>query len=193
MACTDHGSATPDTGHHWHFSNMQILPPCIEGVRVLHGIESNVIDYNGTLDLTKKQRQEMELVIASMHTGSMPQGSIDEITAAWCAVAKDPDVDIIGHCGTPHFAFDHDTVIPLFAEYGKVVEVNEGTFRVRRDSYENCKAIVRQCKKHGVRIALNSDAHFHTHVGQFEMASRKNTCTSRRSNSQCMVIRLGRS
>ncbi len=168
LACTDHGVETPDTGHHWHFTNMRILPPYIEDVRVLHGIEANVLDHSGALDLTPQLRSEMELVIASMHAGTMPTGSVEEITAAWCAVAKDPDVDIIGHCGTPRFAFDYDTVIPLFGQYGKVVEINEGTFRVRRDSHENCKRIAQLCRQHGVRIAVNSDAHFHTHIGHYE-------------------------
>ncbi|MBQ9964525.1 MAG: phosphatase [Clostridia bacterium] len=167
MACTDHGEKTPDTGHHWHFTNMKILPPYIEGVRVLHGIEANVLDHSGALDLTPSLREQLDWVIASMHGGTMPKGSVEEISAAWVTVAKNPDVDMIGHCGTPQFAFDYEAVIPLFGQYGKVVEINEGSFRVRRDSYENCKRIALLCKQHGVRIAVNSDAHFHTHVGQF--------------------------
>ena len=168
VACTDHAEATPDTGHHWHFTNMKILPPIIEGVRVLRGMEANVIDFTGRIDASPKLRQQMELVIASMHAGTTPQGSVEEVTQAWIAVAADPDIDIIGHSGTPRYAFDYETVIPLFGQCGKVVEINEGSFRVRRDSYENCKRIAQLCKQHGVRIAVNSDAHFHMHVGQFQ-------------------------
>lgn len=167
VACTDHGEATPDTGHHWHFTNMKILPPYIENVRVLHGMEANVMDFTGRIDASPKLRQQLELVVASMHAGTMPLGSVEEITQAWMAVAADPDIDIIGHSGTPCYAFDYETVIPLFGQYGKVVEINEGSFRVRRDSYENCKRIAQLCKRHGVCIAVNSDAHFHAHVGQF--------------------------
>ncbi len=170
MACTDHAGATPDSGHHWHFTNMKCLPPTIEGVRVLHGMEANVIDFDGTIDASPKMRRQMDLVIASMHESSMPQGSVEEITRAWTAVAADPEIDIIGHSGTPCYAFNYETVVPLFGQHGKVVEINEGSFRVRRDSYENCKRIALLCKQHGVRIAVNSDAHFHTHVGQFDNA-----------------------
>ncbi len=170
VACTDHAEATPDTGHHWHFTNMRILPPTIEGVRVLRGMEANVMDFTGRIDASPKLRQQMELVIASMHAGTMPEGSVEEITEAWAAVAADPDIDIIGHSGTPRYAFEYEAVIPLFGQHGKVVEINEGSFRVRRDSYENCKRIAKLCKLHGVRIAVNSDAHFHEHVGQFSNA-----------------------
>ncbi len=167
VACTDHAEATPDTGHHWHFTNMKILPPIIEGVRVLHGMEANVMDFTGRIDASPKLRQQMELVIASMHAGTMPEGSVEEITGAWAAVAADPDIDIIGHSGTPRYAFDYEAVIPLFGQHGKVVEINEGSFRIRPGSDENCKRIATLCKQHGVRIAVSSDAHFHANIGQF--------------------------
>lgn len=172
MACTDHGEATPDSGHNWHFTCLKNLPPYIEGVRVLSGIEANVMDFFGRIDASQELRQKMNLVIASMHAITMPRGSVEEITQAWTAVAADPDIDIIGHSGTPSFAYDYETVIPLFGQYGKVVEINEGSFRVRRDSYENCKRIAMLCKRHSVRIAINSDAHFHTHIGQFTESVR---------------------
>lgn len=167
MACTDHAEALPDSGHYWHFTNMNNLPPIIEGVRVLHGMEANVIGFDGQIDAPPQHRQQLDLVIASMHGGFMPNGSIEEITNAWAAIAADPDIDIIGHSGAPRFAYEYEAVIPLFGQYGKVVEINEGSFRVRSDSYENCKRIAGLCKQHGVRIAVNSDAHFHTYVGQF--------------------------
>ena len=126
-----------------------------------------MLDDTGRIDASPKIREQLDLVIASMHAGTMPTGSVEQITKAWSAVAADPDIDIIGHAGTPLYAFDYETVIPLFGQHGKVVEINEGTFRVRRDSYENCKRIAVLCKQHGVRIVLSSDAHFHAHVGQF--------------------------
>ena len=170
IACTDHGTETPDSGHYWHFANLSVLPPVIEGVRVLQGMEANVMDATGRIDMSSGMRQKMDIVIASMHDSSMADGSVDEISAAWSVVAADPDIDIIGHCGTPRFAFDYEQVIPLFGQYGKVVEINEGSFRIRKDSYENCKKIASLCKKYGVRIAVDSDAHFHTHVGHFDAA-----------------------
>lgn len=170
VACTDHAEATPDTGHHWHFTNMKILPPVIESVRVLRGMEANVLDFTGRIDASPVLRGQMELVIASMHAGTMPEGSVEEITQAWTAVAADPDIDIIGHSGTPRYAFDFEVVVPLFGQHGKVVEINEGSFRIRPGSYENCKRIAELCKQHGVRIAVSSDAHFHVNIGQFNNA-----------------------
>ncbi len=170
MACTDHGPAIPDGGNVMHFLNLKILPPIIEGVRVFRGAEANVLDINGTLDMESTVLQRLDVVIASMHHGFMQPGDYEQITNAWLAIAKNPYVDIIGHCGTPEFAFDYETVIPVFGQHGKVVEINEGTFRVRKASLENCKRIALLCKKHSVRVAVNSDAHFHEHVGCFSEA-----------------------
>lgn len=168
IAMTDHSLSTPEPGHHWHFVNMRILPPSIAGVRVLHGVEANVLDGDGTLDMSVELLDKMELVIASMHNSIMKPCTVEENTQAWLTVAANPRVDIIGHCGTPNFRFDYERVIPEFGRYGKVVEINEGTFRVRSDSAENCRQIALLCKQHGVHISVNSDAHYHDHIGRYE-------------------------
>ena len=50
---------------------------------------------------------------------------------------------------------------------GKLVEINNSSFRIRQNSYENCKKIASLCKKYSVPIILNSDAHFCTQIGVF--------------------------
>ncbi|MBQ5795344.1 MAG: phosphatase [Kiritimatiellae bacterium] len=170
IACTDHGPKVADGMHPWHFGNMRILPDHIAGIRHLRGVEANICDFDGTLDLSDARLNALEIVIASMHQCTMPFGTKEEISAAWIAVAKNPLVDIIGHCGTPEYAFDYEAVIPVFGQYGKVVEINEGTFRVRRQSLAVCKHVAELCMKHGVRVAVNSDAHYHEHVGRTDEA-----------------------
>ncbi len=75
-------------------------------------------------------------------------------------------MDIIGHSGTPAFRYDYESVIPAFGRSGKIVEINETTFRARSASVENCRRIAELCKEHAVRIVLDSDAHFHGQVGR---------------------------
>lgn len=75
VGCTDHGIGIDDAPHLWHFLNLRILPPYIDGVRVLRGVEANVMDFTGRLDMPEEAFQRLELVIASMHEGVMPQGA----------------------------------------------------------------------------------------------------------------------
>ena len=165
VACTDHGVGTQDAPHLWHFLNQDILPPTIAGVRVLHGVEANVMDFTGRLDMPQSALAKLDIVVASMHNGAMPQGTEGDITEAWLGVAENPEVDIIGHSGAPVYAFDYEAVIPVFGRNGKVVEINEGTFKVRSSSVPNCRRIAELCKKYEVRVSVDSDAHFHEAVG----------------------------
>ena len=46
---------------------MNILPPEIEGVHILRGVEVNILDREGNLDLKPRILAGLEWVIASMH------------------------------------------------------------------------------------------------------------------------------
>ncbi len=170
MATTDHGPRIGDGNHLWHFTSMPRLPRQVAGIRHLCGAEANVCGFDGSLDLPDGALEALDVVIASMHDGIMPYGSCEEITEAWLRVAENPLVDIIGHCGSPQYTFDHEAVIAAFAKHGKVVEINEGTFHVRHKSLENCEAVARLCAKYGVRVAVNSDAHYLAEVGRLDNA-----------------------
>ncbi len=146
--------------------NLRALPPVIAGVRILHGVEANVMDFTGRLDMPEDMLQSLDIVIASMHMGLLPAGTVEECTNAWLAVAENPLVDIIGHSGTPCYAYDFERVIPVFGEKGKIVEINENSFGAREGSADNCRRIAQLCKQYHVRVAVNSDAHYHTAVGQ---------------------------
>ena len=83
---------------------------------------------------------------------------------------QDPRVCVIGHCGQPKFKFDYERVIPEFGRGGKLVEINNNSFHVRRDAVINCREIALLCKKHGVRVIVNTDSHFATQVGHAGLA-----------------------
>ena len=172
VACTDHGVGIEDAPHLWHFMNLKILPPRIGGVRVLHGVEANVMDMTGRLDMPENVLESLDVVVASMHCGLTPEGTKEACTQAWLAVAANPLVDIIGHSGTPCYAYDYEAVIPEFGRCGKVVEINENTFAVRQSSLANCRRIAALCKRHGVRVAVDSDAHYHGAVGRVDSCLR---------------------
>lgn len=97
----------------------------------------------------------------------MPCGSIDQCTQAWLTVAKNPYLDIIGHSGTPQFAYHYEEVLPVFAENGKAVELNEHSFVARKSSLANCRRIAELCKQYEVPVVVDSDSHYHSYVGQF--------------------------
>ena len=168
LAVTDHGVAMPDAPHIWHFSNLKTLPDEIEGVRILKGVEANVLDTAGHLDIPNGLLKKLDWVIVSFHEPTFPPSSEEDHTKAWLQVAKNPYVDCIGHAGDNRFRFDFERVIPVFKEYHKVVEINAHSFVARVGALKNCRIIAELCKRYEVPVVLSSDAHFAYEIGFIE-------------------------
>lgn len=172
IAITDHGRAMPGAPGTYYFENLHNLPDTYLGVRVIKGIEANITDYNGSLDASTELLNSLDWVIASIHNPTINgERSVEACTNTWLKIAENPLVDVIGHCGTAGFEFDFERVIKSFADNGKIVEINNGSFKFRPKSIENCKKIARLCKKYGARVIIDSDAHFENMVGACEDAA----------------------
>lgn len=170
LAVTDHGTGCPDSPPLSFFENLVSLPETVDGIRILRGVEANIMDYEGTLDMPASVLKTLDLTVASFHTSCTAPGTRQDHTKAYLNIARNPHVHIIGHSGTAEFVYDYESVIPVFGQYGKIVEINAHTFICRQKSIENCKKIAQLCKDNGVRIAVNSDAHSEFEVGECRRA-----------------------
>ncbi len=172
IAITDHGKTMPSPPGTWYFENLKIIPKKINGVNVLRGIEANILNSRGELDIpTLKENFRFDWIIASIHDVAFSgERDMDSCTETWMNVAKNPVVNVVGHSGLSSFVYDYEKVIPEFGRNGKLVEINNSSFNVRPGSTQNCKKIAEICKKHKVSIIVNSDAHFCMQVGKFEKA-----------------------
>ena len=170
IANTEHAPSISGAPFIWYITNQKIIPEVIDGVIVLKGVEANVLDWEGHLDVSDERLAKLDWVIASYHPPCARPATPKEHTAGWLAVAENPLVDVIGHCGDGRYAFDLEEVIPAFAENGKIVEINAHSFSCRPGSPENCRRIALACKRYGVPVVCSSDAHFSTQVGQVEPA-----------------------
>lgn len=169
IAVTEHGPTLPDSPMPWHYGAVaKYLPPSAEGILLISGAETNVLDDKGSLELDADLYTYLQWVIAGIHLPVMPaHKDPGYYSQAYEKLAKNPYIDCIGHCGDPRFVFDYERTIPLFGQQGKVVEINNHSFTGRPGSAENCRKIALLCKKHGVRICVSSDAHIATEVGIF--------------------------
>ena len=169
IAITDHAHDMPGAPGDWYFENLRVVPHILEGVLVLRGQETNILDLEGHIDLTDKEAESLDWIVASIHRpvveGKIASGA--DVTDVWLSVAKNPRVNVIGHSGTADYPYDYETVVPEFGREGKLVELNESSFYNRKSSIQNCVEIMKSCKKHGVPIIVDSDAHFSSMVGNF--------------------------
>jgi putative hydrolase len=149
--------------------NLKILPRVIEGVIVLRGAECNIMDYNGALDLHENILSQLDWVIASYHDKACPAGSENEHTNSYIELAKNPLVDLIGHSESDEYKYDYEKALPVFKEYGKFLEINNHSLRIRAGSDKNSIELLKICKKIELPIVLNSDSHYHTQLGDVSL------------------------
>ena len=167
FATTDHGPASPDSPHLWHFHNYKILPRKLCGVWMLKGVEANIIDEFGTIDMDEKEISFCEWVIASYHTPCVSFERTPElVTQGYCKVCENPMVDVIGHPTTAMFPCNFEPIVKAAKEYGKLIEINEGSLTWKRGALDNAAECYGLCKKYEVPVVINTDAHFHQLVGK---------------------------
>ncbi len=174
MFCTtDHAQSMPGAPHYWFFSNQRILPRFLDGVAIIRGIESNIMNRAGEIDVHPSVDQNLDWVIASFHEPVFQPADKAAHTEALINVIKGGRVDALGHLGNPNFDFDFDEVIACAAQHHVAIEINNSTLKghSRVGSVDRCYQIAKVAKAHGAYVTTGSDAHFCQDIGQLQLAS----------------------
>lgn len=165
VAITDHTPASTDGPHVWHFHNLhKAIPREVNGVKIIYGAESSIIDYEGNIDFPHEECAALDWIIASFHKDMLKPASFEEHTNMYLNLAENDDIDVIGHCATVVCPFDYEKCLKKFKECGRLVEINESTI-LWKNTRENYREIIRICKKYEIPVVINTDAHFCTIVG----------------------------
>lgn len=165
IAMTDHNINMEDAPHPWHLGNMRAIPKVVNGIRVIRGVEANLIDHKGNIDIFEDYLYDIiEWIVASYHHPACMPSTKDEHTESYLRLLDNPRVNVIGHCVTEDFDFDFDEVMAYCTEKNRLIELNDS--RLPREN-ERYKKILKACEKHGTKIIVNSDAHFCARVGEF--------------------------
>jgi len=167
---SEHGPALQGLPHPYYFGNLRVLPENIGGVRLFRGVELNVMDDSGMVDLSVKYLRHLDLVMAGLHEACFPPQSIHENTKALIAAIANPFVDGISHPGNPAFPVDFEEVVKAAVRCGKFLEINNASFKVRAGSGKNCRVIAKLAKDYGALLSCASDAHYWQDVGRLETA-----------------------
>lgn len=172
FALTDHGPTMIGAPQLYHFGNLKALPGKIYGIKILKGVEANILDFSGRTDMPDEYLKRLDFVLASLHDGSISPGSVEENTGAIINVLKNPLIDTIGHSGNPYYPVDIEKIVRAAKEYHKPIELNNSSFYFRKGSAPRCREIAIQCKNHGVPVVCGSDAHISFDVGKFDKVSQ---------------------
>jgi putative hydrolase len=170
LGVSDHAISMPGTAHEYYFNNLKVIKDEIMGVRVLKGIEANIMNFEGRIDVQEELALELDYIIASMHPPCITSGTLEENTNALIKVMDNPYVKIIGHPDDSRFPLDYEKLVLAAKEKNMVFEMNNTSVSprsFRRNARENQTTLLNLCKKHGVKIIMGSDAHIYYDVGEF--------------------------
>lgn len=168
LGITEHAPMMPGTCHEFYFSNLKVIPREIYGVQVLFGVELNILDPDGNVDMSQELLQQMDLGIASLHIPCFAPASLEENMNAYLNAMKNPFVNIIGHPDDGRYLIDYEGLVLGAKEHHVLLEVNNNSLNpggFRLDSAANDKIMLEFCKKYEVPVVMGSDAHVLTDVG----------------------------
>ena len=144
-------------------AEIQAANAALSGFTVLAGTEVE-IRADGSLDFPDEVLSELDLVVASLHTG-LRTGQ-EKTTQRMLAAIHNPHVDLIAHptgrlIGKREGAdLDMEAILQAAAQTGTVIEVN-----AYPDRLDLCDVHVRRAVELGVKLAINTDAH---NVGELD-------------------------
>ncbi|MBE0446742.1 MAG: phosphatase [Actinobacteria bacterium] len=174
VAITDHGPGLPGGAHLYHFWNLRIMPQELNSVRILKGVEANIVSSDGELDLTDEYLEPLELVHAGFHPScGYESGSAALNTKVLIKVMDNPLVDFIVHPGNWKFPIDPETLVDAALEKGMALEINNSSFlptSSRNSARSFDLPIANLAYKKRLQVIISSDAHIYTHVGVVDKA-----------------------
>ena len=170
LGTSEHAPSMPGAPHYWYFGNMKVVPRVINGVTILRGCEANILDIDGSLDMTDESSRNLDYMIASFHEPVFKPKSKEENTEAILNVMDKYDkVEILGHLGNPNYELDYEAIVKKAKEKNIMIEINNssllGSSRVGSDV--NCKKVALLCREIGTKVILTSDSHINTCIGVF--------------------------
>lgn len=173
LGITDHGPATLAAGTPSYFRSLSFSPRKRFGVELLYGVELNILDIEGHIDLEEELLSRLDYAIASMHAQNYRPGTCEENTKAYLNVMKHPSVKLLGHCDNPRYPADYEKLAFYANRLGVIFEINEASlapYGYRGDTAENNRRILAACRKYQVPLVLSSDSHGAAHIGDFSYA-----------------------
>ena len=145
-----------------HIAKIRAVGKKMKGIRIFAGIEVDILT-DGTLDLSDSVLEQMDIVIASVH--SQFNQDRDTMTARLLKAVENPNVSMIGHptgrllLRRDAYQFDLDAVLRAAAKNKVAMELNSYPDRLDLSDVH-----LRMAKQHGVKIVINTDSHHTSHM-----------------------------
>lgn len=170
---TEHAPKMPGSCQEFYFHNLKVVERRHGDLELLLGVELNILDEKGTVDLQEPYLGRMDVTVASLHTPCIHPGSREWNTECLTAAMKNPHINIIGHPDDGRYPLDYEAVVQAAKEYHTLLEINNNSLDprcTRENTRENDLEMLRLCKKYQVPVIMGSDAHYYRDICNHEFA-----------------------
>src|SRR5271167_3438851 len=168
MAITDHSknlafaNGLDDKRALDHIHRIRTVEKEMGGIRIFAGIEVDILG-DGSLDLSDAVLEQMDIVIASVHSQFNQDRAA--MTDRLLRAIENPNTSLIGHptgrllLRRDAYQFDVDAVLKAAAQHKVAMELNSYPDRLDLSDVH-----LRMAKQHGVKIVINTDSHHTSHM-----------------------------
>lgn len=172
IGITDHGPAMLGGPHYYYFSNMGMIPEKLEGIRIYRGVEANVINAEGGLDLADEELAKLDIVMMAMHPRCGYENQSEEKnTEVLVKVLNNPYVKVIAHPGNPKYPISVEKTVAIAKEKGVLLEINNSSFVYSRaGSWDRCLEFAKEIKRQDWQVVIGTDSHISPMLGNFNKA-----------------------
>jgi DNA polymerase (family 10) len=145
-----------------HIEKIRSVEKKMKGIRIFTGIEVDILG-DGSLDLSDSVLEQMDIVIASVH--SLFNQDRATMTDRLLKAIANPNTSLIGHptgrqlLRRDAYPFDLDAVLKAAAKHRVAMELNSYPERLDLNDVH-----LRLAKQHGVKIVINTDSHHTSHM-----------------------------
>ncbi len=173
LGISDHGPASMGSADLSYFRSLILCERTRFGVKLRYGVEANILDTNGTLDIPDDILRTLDYCIISMHRPIYTSGSAAENSKAYIRAMRHPNVRIIGHCDDSRFPVDYHELVEAALSMDVKPELNNVSLlpdSYRKDCRANTARLLQTCETLSCPVILSSDSHGKEHVGEVSEA-----------------------
>ena len=171
LGISEHGPASANSAKPSYFRSLKLAKRHRFGVQLLFGAEVNIITPAGALDLEDDVLAGLDYALASIHPPTLTPYEHRDLTHAYVNAMEHPNIRFLGHIDDARFPVDFERLLAIAKEKNVYPEINNNSLMpdaYRKGGQENCRKILKICKKINLPVLLSSDSHGVKNIGNME-------------------------
>lgn len=187
VAITEHGPRNLGINMSWdkfmrQKAEIEEIQKEFTDIKIYFGVEADILNHEGQLDITEEQKESFEIIIAGFHRFALPyrakdffkyylngyvsfmikpsKQTVKNNTRAMINAVKTNKIDILAHINN-YSIVEPVEVAKACADYGTYMELNSKHIDLSKEDFE-------AMLKTDVKFIANTDAHRSDRVGDFK-------------------------